>query len=243
MLVARREERLRALADELGGATVIAARPARARRPAAGRGRSSRPSTAASSTCSSTTPAPRGAGGSRRPAGQNVERHMKLDFEAPVRLTEALLPLLRSDGWRTPAGEPTGLDRERGEHRVAGLAAQLRRVFGGEVRARRRGAMPCMARSVRTAFTLGSCSRGSSRPRGSRPPSCSRARTRAGSCPRRSASRTRSSTRAPGEGRALRPAPLLDRGCAADPGAGADPPSDRRRRARNCDRPEARRLS
>ena len=26
----------------------------------------------------------------------NIERHMKLDFEAPVRLTEALLPLLRS---------------------------------------------------------------------------------------------------------------------------------------------------
>src|SRR5581483_9232081 len=32
----------------------------------------------------------------------NLERHMKLNFEAPVRLTEELLPLLR----RTAAGRP-----------------------------------------------------------------------------------------------------------------------------------------
>ena len=33
----------------------------------------------------------------------NVERHMELDFEAPVRLTEALLPLLRATAGGAPA--------------------------------------------------------------------------------------------------------------------------------------------
>jgi short-subunit dehydrogenase len=32
----------------------------------------------------------------------NVQRHMELDFEAPVRLTEALLPLLRATAARAP---------------------------------------------------------------------------------------------------------------------------------------------
>jgi uncharacterized protein len=100
VLVARREDKLRALADELGGATTIAVdltdddAPERVREAveqehgelhllvnnagAAWRGRFADTGWA------------------------NVERHMKLDFEAPVRLTEALLPLLRqaaaSDG-------------------------------------------------------------------------------------------------------------------------------------------------
>jgi short-subunit dehydrogenase len=39
----------------------------------------------------------------------NVERHMKLNFEAPVRLTEALLPLLR----RTAAGSADSADGRR----------------------------------------------------------------------------------------------------------------------------------
>jgi short-subunit dehydrogenase len=34
----------------------------------------------------------------------NVERHMKLNFESPVRLTEALLPLLRATATRSGAG-------------------------------------------------------------------------------------------------------------------------------------------
>jgi short-subunit dehydrogenase len=96
ILVARREDRLRALAAELGGrATVIALdltaddAPARVREVverehegrlhllvnnagAAWRGRFAETGWA------------------------NIERHMKLDFEAPVKLTEALLPLLRS---------------------------------------------------------------------------------------------------------------------------------------------------
>ena len=93
ILVARREERLRALADELGGATVIA-------------------------PTSPTTTRPRGspaiveaehgrldllvnnAGAAWRATfadggWENVRRHMALNFDAQVRLTEALLPLLR----------------------------------------------------------------------------------------------------------------------------------------------------
>ena len=93
ILVARREERLRALADELGGATVIAAditEPDAPARIAA----SWRPSTGAW-TCSSTTPARRGARRSPRAAGRTCSRHMELNFDAQVRVTEALLALLR----------------------------------------------------------------------------------------------------------------------------------------------------
>jgi short-subunit dehydrogenase len=93
VLVARREERLRELADELGGATVIAADltdpavPAQiAQRVESEHGRldllvnnagNSWPSTFAD-------------GG-----WENVQRTMALNFDAVVRLTEALLPLLR----------------------------------------------------------------------------------------------------------------------------------------------------
>jgi short-subunit dehydrogenase len=102
VLVARRGERLAALARELGGASVIALdltdpeAPARVREVvehehgelhllvnnagAAWRGRFAETGWA------------------------NVERHMKLNFEAPVRLTEALLPLLRKTASATNAG-------------------------------------------------------------------------------------------------------------------------------------------
>jgi short-subunit dehydrogenase len=94
VLVARREERLRSLADELGDATVVAVDVTEADAPAR------------------IAEAVRDAFGDRldllvNNAGaawrgrfletgwDNVERHMKLNFEAPVRLTEALLPALR----------------------------------------------------------------------------------------------------------------------------------------------------
>jgi short-subunit dehydrogenase len=103
ILVARRAERLNALAAELGGATVIAAdltEPGAGERirdvvqrehggelhmlvnnaGAAWRGRFAETGWAA------------------------IERHMKLNFEAPVRLTEALLPLLRQTAAHTNAG-------------------------------------------------------------------------------------------------------------------------------------------
>lgn len=93
VLVARREERLRALADELGGATVIAVDLLGAETPTRihevverEHGRLDLLVNNAGAAWRSTF----GEGGA-----ENVERHMKLNFDAQVRLTEALLPLLR----------------------------------------------------------------------------------------------------------------------------------------------------
>ena len=94
VLVARREERLRALADQLGGATVVAidltddAAPA-AVAEAIEREHGGRVDLLVNN-----------AGGAwRGKFGDNgwehVQRHMELNFDATVRLTEALLPLLR----------------------------------------------------------------------------------------------------------------------------------------------------
>lgn len=55
---------------------------------------------------------------------ENVERHLRLDFEAPVRLTEALLPLLRA----TAAAEP---QRRVAIVNVASTAARVARPGSG----------------------------------------------------------------------------------------------------------------
>jgi short-subunit dehydrogenase len=93
VLVARREDRLRALAAELGGATVVAVDLVQDGAPERVRETVEREHGQLHLLVNN-------AGGSwRGPFGdvgwENVERHMKLNFEAPVRLTEALLPLLR----------------------------------------------------------------------------------------------------------------------------------------------------
>ena len=93
VLVARREDRLRALADELGAATPIAAdlvdpdAPARiAERVEADHGRLD----LLVNNAGSSWPASFGEGGH-----ESVRRHLELNFDAQLRLTEALLPLLR----------------------------------------------------------------------------------------------------------------------------------------------------
>jgi short-subunit dehydrogenase len=94
VLVARREERLRELADELGGATVVAVdlldeeAPARVRE-AVEREHGGRLDLLVNNAGS----AWRGRFGDT--GWEHVRRHMELNFEAVLRLTEALLPLLR----------------------------------------------------------------------------------------------------------------------------------------------------
>jgi short-subunit dehydrogenase len=97
VLVARREEKLRALADELGGATVIALDLTDADAPARVRaaleaehgGRLDLLVNNAGSSWNVDFAADDG-------GFENVRRTMELNFDAQLRLTEALLPLLRA---------------------------------------------------------------------------------------------------------------------------------------------------
>src|SRR2546421_4810594 len=93
VLVARREERLRALAEELGGATVLALDLTAAEAPETVREVIERDHGQLHLPVNNAGGAWRGRFGDTGWA--NLERHMKLNFEAPVRLTEALLPLIR----------------------------------------------------------------------------------------------------------------------------------------------------
>ena len=95
VLVARREERLRALADELGNATAVAVDLVDRDAPARVREVLEREHDGQLHLLVNN------AGAAWRgtfydTGWANVERHMKLNFEAVVRLTEALLPLLRA---------------------------------------------------------------------------------------------------------------------------------------------------
>jgi short-subunit dehydrogenase len=57
----------------------------------------------------------------------NIERHMKLNFESPVRLTEALLPLLRE----TAAAHPDADERRVAIVNVASTAGRVSRPGSG----------------------------------------------------------------------------------------------------------------
>jgi len=98
VLIARREERLRALAEELGGATVIALDLTDADAPSRVAEVIEREHGALNLLVNNA--GARWAGRFGDTGWENVKRHMELNFDAPVRLTEALLPLLR----RTAAG-------------------------------------------------------------------------------------------------------------------------------------------
>ncbi len=93
VLVARREDRLNALAAEIGGATVIAADLTDDETPA-------RVASIVEAEHGRLDLLVNNAGGARRgtfaeTGWANVEPHMKLNFEAVLKLTEALLPILR----------------------------------------------------------------------------------------------------------------------------------------------------
>jgi short-subunit dehydrogenase len=93
VLVARREDRLNQLAQELGGATVLAEDLVRPGVPQRIREAVEREHGQLHLLVNNAGRAWRATfadGG-----WSNVERHMKLNFEAPLRLTEALLPVLR----------------------------------------------------------------------------------------------------------------------------------------------------
>jgi len=94
VLVARRAERLRALAEELGNASVIAAdlsEPDAPAQVAAALAREHQALHLLVNNAGARWAAEFADGGYA-----NVERHMRLNFEAPVRLTQELLPLLRA---------------------------------------------------------------------------------------------------------------------------------------------------
>jgi uncharacterized protein len=93
VLVARREERLRALAGELGGATVIAVDLTDEDAPARVAEVVEREHGALHLLVNNA--GARWSGRFGEGGWENVKRHMEVNFDAPVRLTEALLPLLR----------------------------------------------------------------------------------------------------------------------------------------------------
>ncbi|MHB8691738.1 MAG: SDR family NAD(P)-dependent oxidoreductase [Solirubrobacteraceae bacterium] len=104
ILVARREDRLSALAEELGGARVIAADLTEPGAP-------DRVAAIVQEEFGELHMLVNNAGAAwRGTLGEtgwaNVERHMKLNFEAPVRLIEALLPILRATAAAGAPGAP-----------------------------------------------------------------------------------------------------------------------------------------
>lgn len=108
VLIARREAQLRALADEVGGATVIALDLTDDDAPARVAELVEREHGALHLLVNNAGAAWRGR--FDETGWENVKRHMELNFDAPVRLTEALLPLLQ----RTAAGGArAGGDEER----------------------------------------------------------------------------------------------------------------------------------
>jgi short-subunit dehydrogenase len=125
VLVARREERLRRLAEELGGATVLAVDLLSPDAPERIRETIEREHGALHLLVNNAGAAWRGRFDDTGWA--NVERHMKLNFEAPVRLTEALLALLR----RTAAAAPSGAGRRVAIVNVASTAGRVARPQTG----------------------------------------------------------------------------------------------------------------
>jgi short-subunit dehydrogenase len=105
VLVARRQNRLEALAQSVGGATVVAVDLTDRDAPAAVLEAVGR---AHGELHLLVNNAGARWGGTFASGGwENVERHMKINFEAPLRLTATLLPLLRATAAKT--GRPVSI--------------------------------------------------------------------------------------------------------------------------------------
>jgi short-subunit dehydrogenase len=123
VLVARRRDRLERLAAELGGATVIDAdltEPSAPKRVARRVERDHGALHLLVNNAGARWSSDFGEGG-----WSNVERHMRLNFEAPVKLTEALLPLLRRSAATAP--RPPGVAVVN----VASTASRVSRAGAG----------------------------------------------------------------------------------------------------------------
>ena len=122
VLVARRDQQLQTLAQQLGGATVIAADLTDPDAPNRIKETLEREHGELHMLVNNAGAAWRGRFGDE--GWDNIERHMKLNFEAPVRLTEALLPMLRAT-----AANPDG--RRVSIVNVASTAARVSRPNSG----------------------------------------------------------------------------------------------------------------
>lgn len=124
VLVARRQERLEELAAELAGATVVAVDLTAPMAPSMVREAVTSQHGELHLLVNNAGASWRGEFGSEEGGWANVERHMRLNFEAPVRLTEALLPLLRSTAAAAPASRVSIVN-------VASTAARVSRPRAG----------------------------------------------------------------------------------------------------------------
>jgi short-subunit dehydrogenase len=127
VLVARRRHRLKEVADELGGATVIAADLTDPQSPGLVLEVVQREHGELHMLVNNAGASWRGR--FAETGWAHVERHMRLDLEAPLRLTEALLPLLRATAARP--GGTDGAGRRVSIVNVASTAARVARPGTG----------------------------------------------------------------------------------------------------------------
>jgi uncharacterized protein len=106
VLVARRKDRLDTLAEAVGGATVVAVDLTEPDAPATVLEAVGRVHGELHLLVNNA--GARWGGTFAETGAENVERHMKVNFDAPVRLTETMLPLLRATAARNP-GKPVSI--------------------------------------------------------------------------------------------------------------------------------------
>jgi short-subunit dehydrogenase len=126
VLTARREEKLQQLTNELGGATVVAVDLTAPDAPERVREVVEREYGRLDMLVNNAGAAWRGR--FAESGWANIERHMKLDFEAPVRLTEALLPLLRKTAGDSEPAAPAGARAHRAPVSIVNVASTAARV-------------------------------------------------------------------------------------------------------------------